>query len=91
MIACTPNIRPTWRSSIGSTPQLDAIAADVAATNDRLEDQLHSLVRTQRTVTRLLERQEERLTQNEARLQASEAMLQILIDMQRHRNGGQTP
>ena len=73
--------------------KLVEIAADVAETNDRLEDQMRiRLGRTQRDIARLLERQEERITQNEVRItQNEEEMLRQLIEMQRRRNGGQTP
>jgi chromosome segregation ATPase len=71
--------------------KLVEIAADVAETNDRLEDQMHRLGRTQRDIARLLERQEERITQNEVRITQNEEMLRQLIEMQRRRNGGQTP
>jgi len=64
--------------------KLVEVAADVAETNDRLEDQMHRLGRTQRDIARLLEGQAERITQNEE-------MLRQLIEMQRRRNGGQTP
>ena len=64
--------------------KLVEVAADVAETNDRLEDQMHRLGRTQRDIARLLEGQAERITQNEE-------MLRQLIEMQRRRHGGQTP
>jgi hypothetical protein len=70
--------------------RLERIAAQVKATRQRVEAR-YPRSRTQRDIARLLARQDERIAQNEVRITQNEAMLRQLIEMQRRRNGGQTP
>ena len=63
------------------------VAADVAATNDRLEIQMQTQTRMQRDLQRLIEETREMIVRSDIRITQNEAMLRILIDIQRNRNG----